>query len=105
MHVKPQHPVSCSHLQAHKDTAQHPRAVASSGLWPAEVRVYRRRLWSQVLWGAFHKQHANFTLVPVSVKLQATMKYLVLYPQSPSLAPELVMTFLGCPGFQSEGFG
>lgn len=54
---------------------------------------------------AFHKQHAIFTLVPVSVKLQATMRYLVLYPQSSSLAPELVMTFPGCPRFQSEDLG
>lgn len=49
VHVKHQHPVSCSQLQAYKDTAQHPRAVASGGLWPAEVRVYRRRSWLQVL--------------------------------------------------------
>lgn len=66
-----------------------------------EVRACRR-LWLQILWGAFHKQHVIFTPVTDSVKLQATIKYLVLYPQSSSLVPELGMTFPECPRFQSE---
>lgn len=37
--VKRPHPLSCSHLQVFKDTAQHPHAVANGGLWRAETRI------------------------------------------------------------------